>query len=396
MGGKRLRIAILGTRGIPARYGGFETFAEEISKRLVARGHEVAVARRCKVSDSLRLGLNKSTVNGAESIATPTIYGKYTETPIAAMSSLLWVIFSKLLGKGYDVVLLCNAATSPFGWLATLASVPLVINVDGIERRRQKWSPIGKAWYALGELCSVLFGRRVVADAYSITTYYRRRFGLAPVQIEYGAAEEYRPPGETLAKFNLRVGGYILFVSRFEPENNPMAVVEAYLKSQVEVPLVMVGDAPYASVYKEQVYALVNRAGASGEQDSAIRVIFTGYQFGAAYRELRSHPLLYIQATEVGGTHPALLEAMAHGNCIIANGTPEHFEVLGGAGEYYRRNDVDHLAAKIKKLVHSSKVRQELGRKAKERAGKLFTWERITDEYERLLLAAAGFLTRSS
>jgi glycosyltransferase involved in cell wall biosynthesis len=114
-------------------------------------------------------------------------------------------------------------------------------------------------------------------------------------------------------------------------------------------------------------------------------VIFTGYQFAEAYQELQSHPLLYIQATEVGGTHPALIEAMAYGNCVIANGTPENLEVLGGAGEYYYRNDFDHLALRLRELCTDSDRRKEFGEAAKARAQERFSWEAIADRYEGLL-----------
>ncbi|RIL08330.1 MAG: glycosyl transferase family 1, partial [Proteobacteria bacterium] len=114
------------------------------------------------------------------------------------------------------------------------------------------------------------------------------------------------------------------------------------------------------------------------------RVIFAGFRFGEAYRELRSNCYLYIQATEVGGTHPALVEGMAYGNCIIANATPEHAEVLGGAGVYYWRNDFECLSRRIAYLLEHPKKVEEFGRVAMERAKRQFDWERITDQYEEL------------
>ena len=118
-------------------------------------------------------------------------------------------------------------------------------------------------------------------------------------------------------------------------------------------------------------------------------MIFTGYQFGEAYRELRDNCCVYIQATEVGGTHPALVEAMAYGNCILANSTPEHFEVLGGAGLYYRRNDFEHLACKLQHLLSHPDEAAAYSVLAQERAARLFSWERICDQYEDLMLDAA-------
>ncbi|NDC38439.1 MAG: DUF1972 domain-containing protein [Proteobacteria bacterium] len=363
---KKLRIALLGTRGIPARYGGFETFAEEISRILVRRGHFVTVyGRRAFFSKAV----SASVIDGVEVRTTPTIMRKYLETPLHAATS-----FGDLFRSSFDVVLLCNAANSPLAWLGRLRGIPVAINVDGIERRRSKWNAAGRLWYRLGEISSVLFANRIVSDAEVISRYYRESYGAASEVIAYGAKAQHRPVGEVLARFGLTSRGYILYVSRLEPENNALGVVQAYRKSGVSVPLVIVGDAPYAADYIARVKA-----------EAPPGVLFTGYQFGESYHELQSHAQLYIQATEVGGTHPALIEAMAYGNCVLANGTPENLEVLGGAGEYYWRNDFDHLAKRLQCLTADPERRRQFGEAARRRAEERFSWEAIADQYERLL-----------
>lgn len=359
-----MHIAILGTRGIPASYGGFETFAEELSRLLVRRGHQVTVFGRCPFGERREPQL----VHGVVVRYAPTIFSKHLETPLAAITSLLAVRRLRV-----DVVLLCNAANSPFAWLAKLRSPPLAINVDGIERKRSKWGLAGRSWYRLGERCSVWFADRIIADADVIAAYYRDRFGVEPACIAYGARGEHRDAGETLAQFGLKTREYLLYVSRFEPENNALGVVEAYEKSGVTLPLVMVGDAPYAREYIAQVH----RAAGS-------RVVFTGYQFGDAYHELQSHAYAYIQATEVGGTHPALIESMAHGNAIIANEVPEHTEVLGDAGLYYARNDFGHLSRQMAEVVSNASLVERLRGAAVARATAQYGWEQVADQYERL------------
>lgn len=369
---KSVRLAILGTRGLPARYGGFETFAEELSTRLVARGHEVTVFGRRYIGgvvpDAAEPQKSYRSVNLR---ATITLRHKYIDTPLAALTSLLDVAWRREV----DVVLLCNAATSPFAWIPRLVGIPLAINVDGVERRRTKWNALGRAWYLLGEWCSVKFATVVVTDAFTIQDYYRQRYGCESVRIEYGAEPHVRAPGKVLAEFGLKPRQYILYVSRLEPENNALGVIEAYVASGIEIPLVVVGDAPYADSYKAEL-----------QRAASERVIFTGYQFGEAYKELRSNPALYIQATEVGGTHPALLEAMAYGNTIVANGVPEHYEVLGGAGEYYQKNDFNELARLLPGLLGDSVRCEALAAAAKIRAAERFSWDRITDAYESLII----------
>jgi glycosyltransferase involved in cell wall biosynthesis len=252
--------------------------------------------------------------------------------------------------------------------------LPIAINVDGIERRRSKWNALGRLWYRLGELSSVLFGTVVVSDAQVIARYYHERYGIDSEVIAYGAKALSQPAGTVLEKFGLQSRQYILYVSRLEPENNALGVVRAYNASGIKIPLVVVGDAPYAAEYIAQV-----------KSEASPGVIFTGYQFAEAYQELQSHAQIYVQATEVGGTHPALIEAMAYGNCVIANGTPENLEVLGGAGSFYWRNDFNHLAERLKELHANPEMRAQFGAAARQRASERFSWDAIADQYERLL-----------
>lgn len=361
---RKLKIALLGTRGIPARYGGFETFAQELSTRLVKRGHQVTVYGRTKL-----FSREKESFNGAEIVRTGTIYQKYLETPVHAITSNLHAMF-----QGYDVAIICNAANSPFSWMLRIMGIPAVINVDGIERKRSKWSLIGRLWYRLGELCSVCFATKIVADAEVIADYYRSRFKKEPEVIAYGYRTEARS-SDVLEKFGLKKDEYILYVSRFEPENHALEVVKAYSKIATNFPLVMVGDAPYAKEYIDSVKAAADS-----------RVIFTGYQFDEAYETLMSNCALYIQATDVGGTHPALVEAMGFGRCILANDVAEHREVLKDAGEYFEKNDVHSISSKLTLLLSNESSRVSASRMAKERAEAFYSWDKITSSYEELCI----------
>lgn len=368
-----LKIAILGTRGVPARYGGFETFAEELGTRLVEHGHEVTVYCRRFFDEPKRAD---ETYRGICQRWMPTVRHKYFETPLHSLISFL-----NLFTWKPDVVLLCNAANSPFAWLVRLRGLPLAINVDGIERMRTKWNGLGRAWYRLGEKCSVLFASRVVADARVIADYYLKYHRCSSTVIAYGAKVDRLPAGKVHTELNIEAKKFILYVSRLEPENNALGVIEAYGKSNTSLPLVIVGDAPYASKYKAE---LKRTADLVMQNNSMKRVVFAGFRFGEEYRELRSNCGLYIQATEVGGTHPALVEAMAYGNCIIANGTPENVEVLDGAGEFYPKNDFDALAKLIDHLTSKEDRVNQLGILASERAAQLYTWDHITLQYEKL------------
>jgi len=369
---KKLRVLLLGTRGIPARYGGFETFVEELGARLSDRGHAVVVHSRRPFFARLD---NPSFVHrGVRVRAIPTIMHKYLETPLHSLMSFL-----SLRRFQFDVILLCNAANSPFAWIGRLRGVPVAINVDGIERMRTKWNFLGKLWYALGERCSVLFASEVIADAKVIAEYYRERYKAQPTVITYGATAVQRPPGSVLEKFNLEPGKYLLYVSRLEPENNALGVIKAYNSLKTDMPLVIVGDAPYAREYA-----------ATLRKEASDGVVFTGFQFGEAYQEFQSNCYLYIQATEVGGTHPALIEAMSYGNCVVANGTPENHEVLSDAGFFYSKNNFEELSVVLAKLLSDVELVREYGGLAKERAESVYTWDKITDQYEVLFRELTG------
>ncbi|MEA2327467.1 MAG: hypothetical protein QOE68_2426, partial [Thermoanaerobaculia bacterium] len=228
----RLKIAIAGTRGIPARYGGFETFAEELSKRLVERGHEVAVYCREAGGGEWGVGSWRTAEETPtphtppptpHRIVLPALRHKYFETVSHTLLSAL-----DALRRDFDVVLLCNAANAFVLPLLRAARIPVAINVDGIERHRRKWNVAGKFVYAVGESFSALFANRVVADADVIADYYRSRYGIEPVTIPYGAEFPSEEDSDVLYRLGVEAGNYILYVSRFEPENNPLEVVTAY------------------------------------------------------------------------------------------------------------------------------------------------------------------------
>ena len=372
-----MRIAILGTRGVPASYGGFETFAEQLGARLVERGHDVTVyGRRHTVPAGLR------DYRGMHLRRLPTIRHKYLDTVVHTFLSVL-----DALPRRYDVVLICNNANAPFALVPRLAGAKVVLNVDGLEWERGKWNRIGRWYYQACAWLSPKLPIVLVSDARVIAQWYEDRYDKPTVYIPYGSDAHRVPPGETLARFGLGAGRYLLYVSRLEPENHAMTVMDGYRAAgglaALEMPLVIVGDAPYASDYRTAVE--VAAAATPG-------VMLTGYVFGDGYAELQSNAMVYVQATEVGGTHPALVEAMGRGACIVANDVPEHREVLGDAGWYYDRNDAADLGRVLQALAVDEAARTVLGEAASERARAMFSWDRVTDDYLTLFSRLTGAL----
>jgi glycosyltransferase involved in cell wall biosynthesis len=352
-----MKLAILGTRGVPPRYGGFETFAAELGKRLIARGHDVSVYCR---------DAGASEWEGIHRIVLPSIGHKYFETVSHSFFSAL-----DALRRDFDAILICNAANAFVLPLLKAARQIVAINVDGIERKRRKWNVLGRAVYAIGESFSAAFAT-VVADAEVIAEYYRKNYAIEPVVIPYGS--EFPPEEDSDVLQRLGLGEYVLYVSRFEPENNPLEVVQAYEKVDTNIPLVMLGEARY----DKQLGALLH-AHASG------KIRFPGALYGPDYRTLQRHALLYIQATEVGGTHPALIEAMASNGCVLAHDTPENREVGGNAVGYFELRPVETLSGTISEWLATPNLRQTQTGRARQRAAATYGWDAVTDAYERLL-----------
>ncbi len=352
-----MRIGLLGTRGIPANYGGFETFAEELSVRLVERGHAVTVYCRQKPESSLYRGVHLRYL--------PTWRHKYFDTVVHTGISTADAFLRR-----FDVLLYCNAANAAFTLLPRLRAVPTVLNVDGLERHRKKWNDLAKTWYQVSEWMATWCCSAVVTDAEKIREYYRERYGKDSSFIAYGAEVGKVQDTEVLNALGLSPGKYVLYVSRLEPENNALAVREAFEKVRTKQKLALVGDAPYAADYIRKVCQTVDP-----------RIILPGAIYGEGYRQLQSHCSVYIQATEVGGTHPALIEAMGRGALVLYLNTPENQEVAGDAGIPFE----DDLVQKLQWAVEiSDEERAEWGAKAMERVERLYSWNAVTDSYEEI------------
>jgi glycosyltransferase involved in cell wall biosynthesis len=363
-----MRLAIIGTRGIPANYGGFETFAEELSKRLVSRGHDVTVYCRSHYVDK-----QLAEHNGTKLVVLPTVRHKYLDTVVHSGLSMLHGVL-----KRYDVVLVCNAANSPMIPILEWTGTPVAINVDGLERNRKKWNALGRLHYALGERASLWFASRVVTDARVIRDYYKERYDADTTLIAYGADVRRERATETLAKYELEAENYILYLSRLEPENNASMVIQAFRHLETALKLLIIGDAPYAESYKEELRELA-------AQDD--RIVFLGAVYGPDKKALEQNAAVYVHATEVGGTHPALIEAMGAGNCCLVYDTPENREVAADAGLYY--SDAASLTRLLSQVLVDNHLVAEYRRRAQARVRENYDWESVTDAYEDLLTQLA-------
>jgi glycosyltransferase involved in cell wall biosynthesis len=356
-----VRIAILGTRGIPANYGGFETFAEELSVRLVERGHEVVVY--CRQAFEL------PKYRGVELRYVPTIRHKYLDTLAHTFLSTLHLLFHRA-----DAALYCNGANAIFTILPRLTGIPVVLNVDGIERRRKKWNILARTWYHASEYLSTILPNRMVSDAQSIQRYYREKYRKDSSFIPYGADAERVESRFVVEELGLQPHRYFLYVSRMEPENHALEVRQAFEQVPADMKLALVGDAPYAEEYIAQV-----------RDTRDPRVVMPGAIYGLGYRELGSWCFAYVHATEVGGTHPALIEAMGRGCLVIYRDNAENREVCGDTGLPYV--DQAGLTARMRESIAMGEMERERYRAgAVERVHERYNWDTVTNQYETLFM----------
>jgi glycosyltransferase involved in cell wall biosynthesis len=360
-----MRIGILGTRGIPARYGGFETLAEELSARLAARGHEVTVYTRPRYAEP---GLSEW--RGARIRVVSTVATKYLDTVVHGVLSGIDAAFER-----FDAVLVCNAINAAAAFLPRIGGeTRVVLNVDGLERNRKKWSAAGRLAYRISERLSTIVPDAVVTDARVIEDYYRRRYRCDSVFIPYGGDLPEPAGTETLARLNLAPERYVLYVSRLEPENNALAVLRAYRDVPGDTPLVVVGDAPYAPDYIARL-----------RQEADARVRMPGAIYGEGYRELLAHCAVYVQATEVGGTHPALVEALGYGRVVCYNATPENEEVAGGAALPFDAGRPGTLTRLLGQILDDPAAHSVWKERARVRARERYRWDNVVDRYEAIL-----------
>ncbi len=367
-----MKIALLGTRGIPASYSGFETCVEQLGQRLVERGHEVTVYCR-----SHHITYQGDTYKGMRLVKLPTITNKYLDTIVHSLVSSVHALTS-----GYDVALYFIAGNSPVTWIPRLAGTKTILNVDGLDWKRDKWPPLAKRYIRFAEFLATKLPTIFLTDSQVVQGYYLDRFGKKPLYVPYGSDVEPSPPGETLARFDLEPRKYVLFVGRLVPENRAHHLIEAFRGLDTDFRCVIVGDAAYSEEYITSL-----RAQASDDP----RFVFTGYTFGRGYRELGSNAYLFVETSGVGGTHPALVEAMAFGNCVVVHDIPENMETIGEAGFAYDGTEpAESLRRVLDQLMSAPDLVSEYRHRARQRANHRYTWEAVTDAYEKLFYEVLG------
>jgi len=364
-----MRIAMIGIKAIPARFGGFETAVDELSRGLVKLGRQVVVYNRTGMSSHAG-----SSSEGVELVALPTVRSKHLSTICHAFLSTLHVMFRKA-----DVVHYFTTGATLFAPLPRLMGKKVVCSVDGTDWQRAKWGWLARWYLRLSERLAVFFCHGLISDSSEVLDYYRRNYGAASSCIVFGMREHRSNKRDVLERFGLKEKEYVLFVGRLVPENNVHHLIKAFEIVETSKKLVIVGDDPW-----ERDYILSLRS----TRDP--RVIFTGGIYGDGYTQLQQNAYLFVLPDEVGGTHPALVEAMGFGNCVLVNDTPSNLEVIADAGFSYRGSEGDeNLVHQLQMLVDEPALVEKYRRRAWQRAQEHYRWEDVVRQhallYQRIL-----------
>ena len=354
-----MKIAIIGTRGIPNNYGGFEQFAEYLSVGLVNKGHEVFVY------NSHNHPYKKNIWNGVN-----IIHCYDPEYLIGTPGQFIYDLNCIVNCRKYDVdIILQLGYTSSSIWnrLMSKKSI-LVTNMDGIEWKRSKFSPKVQRFLKYAEGLAVKYSNYFISDSIGIQQYLKKEYKVESTYIPYGAEIMGVPNFDILKEYNLKLYNYDIVISRMEPENNIEIIIEGYLDSKKERDLVIIGslETKFGKYISEKY------------NDNSIK--YLGFVSGLdALNSLRYFSNLYFHGHSVGGTNPSLLEAMASNSLICAHDNIFNKSILENDAFYFK-NIVQVSAlidAKIKnkenELVNSNQVKIK----------NFYSWGKIVDDYNR-------------
>jgi glycosyltransferase involved in cell wall biosynthesis len=365
-----MKIALLGSRGIPARYSGFETFYEQLAARLLKRGHQVTVYNRSHFIEDV-----KGEYQGISIVSLPSIPSKHLDTITHTLISSIHSLFHH-----YDIVYYCIVGNSPLIWIPRLAGAKVLLNVDGEDWAREKWAGFARWYQRRCEWVATKTAQVIISDARATEERYKNLYGAKTIFAPYGANIQRNNGLQALEKWELMPDQYILYVGRLVPENAIDLLISAFKKVQIDKRLVIIGDAPYSVEYKKYLHEIADD-----------RVVFTGYAFGSDYIQLSSHAYLYVQPSGIEGTRPALLDQMGFGNCVLVRNSAVNMEVIGNCGCFFDRERLlDSLKEKLQELVDSPETVSYFREKVHSRIEKYYNWEWIADFYEDLFARIIG------
>ena len=365
-----MKIAILGIRGVPAKYGGLETCGEEIGARLAARGHDVSCYCRTGTEDD-----DLEFYRGIRRINLPSLKFSMTDTYSHSLLAFLHV-----LGQKPDVILAFNPGIGTLCVIPKVFGYKIALNPDGFDWRRPKWSWFARKFIYLSAFAAAKLCDRLIIDAKSVADFYEEAFSCDPIYIPNGAVVDpnsQRP--EILEEYGLEKDGYFLFLSRHVPDNSCELIIEAFEGLDTDKKLVFGGGNASDSAYA---------AALQNTKDE--RIIFPGSIYDADHvKELHHGAYGLINGNRPGGTSLGLLKALGYGSCVLVLNTPDNAYVVEDSALLYESSAEDLHAQMAYALEHPRRV-EELRERALVRCRENYSWDLLADRYEEVLKTIAG------
>ena len=358
---KKFKISIIGVKGYPYVYGGYETFVKEISERLSDKCNITIYCHKSLFSNKPK------NIKGINLVYIPSIETKILSQPIHSFFSIIYACFSKT-----DFILVVNPANGPFGIIPKLFKIPTAINVDGLEWLRPKWKGLGSLYYKFASRMATLFYDQIINDSDEMRKVYLKLFKIDSKVIAYGANIRKSKYPDLIKKWNLKTKEYYLVVGRLIPDNNADLIIKGFLKCNSKKKLVIVGDVPYKDSFASDIKNLANK-----------RLIFTGYvKDQNMLAELYHNCYVYIHGHEFGGTNPTMIKAMAYGCAILALDTVFNREMLqnGKFGIFFKKQ----LSSAKKMIEYCEKentVMDDLRKKSVNGITKKYNWDFVASQY---------------
>lgn len=364
-----MKIAILGIRGVPAKYGGLETCAEEIGARLVERGHEVVCYCRSGTEDDAL-----EFYRGIRRINLPSLKFSLTDTYTHSFLACCHV-----LGQKPDVILAFNPAISSLCIIPKLFGQKVVLNPDGFDWRRAKWGPFARLFIFCSAYIAARVCDRLIIDAKSVSAFYAEKFNCDPVHIPNGAdADGVSTKPEILKEYGLEKDGYFLFLSRHVPDNSCELIIAAFEGLDTDKKLFFgggeAGDSRYAASLRNT-------------QDE--RIVFPGAIYDPDHvKELHHGAYAAIHGNQPGGTSLGLLKAMGFGTCVLTLNTEDNVDAVQDSALLFDLPVEDLRAKMTYALDHPERV-EELRGLALKRCREYYSWDHLAEQYEAVLMKAA-------
>lgn len=358
---RRLRIFMIGQKGVPATYGGIERHVEELGARLVARGHAVTIYSRPHYT---RTG---GTHRGMRIIRRPSINTKHLDTLTHTLICSLDVLFFRRA----DIVHYHALGPSPFAFVPRLRGIQTVITVHGLDWEREKWGPLAAYILQRCEYPAIHFPSTTIVVSRTLQDYFADKYRIRPRYIANGTPEPVRRAPDKIRKWGVAGQDYILFVGRLTPEKGCHFLLEAFGRIDTPMKLVVAGGTSFTDDYV-----------ASLQKYAGDRVIMTGYVYGEELAEFWTNARLVVLPSTMEGLSIALLEAVSYGKCVLISDIPENIEVMGECAPRFQSRNVDDLEAQLRDLLAHPGTVEKYMAMTREQISRRFSWETIVAELE--------------